>query len=111
MSVQANVTGLLTGNDLTLSVSLLNPAGAPLDLSTVTSVTAYLKRDATEPDATGKTYTVGAGLTVTSSPQGLLSWFIPRADVGANRWYHIDVLDNSNHVETAVYGRLIIQDV
>lgn len=83
----------------------------PLNLATVTSVTAYLKQDATEADATGKTYTTSNGLTITNSSQGLITWLVPRADVGLNRWYRFDVLDVANHISTAVYGRLIIQDV
>lgn len=114
MSQQSNISGLLTGNDIIINLALTVLSGSsyiPLDLSTITSVTAWLKQDATEPDSTGKSYGVGTGLTVVSSPLGQLTWAIPRSDVGLRRWYRVDVLDSASRNFTSVYGRLIIQDV
>jgi hypothetical protein len=105
-----------SGNDLLYDVSLFyNPNNLstppPLNLGTITSVTAYLKQSAVAPDTTAKTYTIGSGLTIVSSPGGTLTWLIPRADIGLNRWYRFDVLDGSAHLSTALKGRLNIQDV
>ena len=109
MSVQANITGL-SGDDLLFNVSLTYN-GAPLNLGTITSVTAYLKPYAVSLDALAKVYTVGTGLTIVSSLGGTLTWLIPHADVPGNNWYRFTVLDTTNHLATAIYGRLEIQSV
>lgn len=110
MSVQVNVSGICQGNDILLAATLTYQ-GNPLDLTTITSVTGYLKQDATELDSSGKTYTTASGITYTNPSQGGLTLLIPRTDVGANRWYRFDIVDAASHLFTAVFGRLIIQDV
>jgi hypothetical protein len=100
---------LIAGDDLEFAAALTYQ-GAALDLGTVTSVTAILKQTALAADDTGKTYTVGNGLTVTDSAGGLVTWNIPRADVGFNRWYRIYVTDTMDRDGTALAGRLSLQD-
>jgi hypothetical protein len=100
---------LIAGDDLEFAVALTYQ-GAALDLGTVTTVTTVLKQSALAADSTGKTYTIGAGLTVTDSAGGLLTWNVPRADVGFNRWYRIYVTDTLSRDGTALAGRLSLQD-
>lgn len=109
MSVQVNITGL-AGDDLEYAVALTYD-GAALDLGTVTSVTAYLKPTAVAPDSDGTTFGVGTGLTVTDSAAGELTWLVPHANVGLNRWYRFTVTDAQSRLSTALYGRVIITDV
>lgn len=104
MSTQSDITGL-SGNDLLFAIALTYQ-GSPLNLATITSVTAYLKSSQTAPDTDAKTYTVGSGLTIVSSPGGTLTWLVPHGDVPGNTWYRFDVLDASSHISTAIYGRL-----
>lgn len=104
MSVQQDISGL-SGDDLLFSVSLTYN-GAPLNLGTITSVTAYLKASQTASDTTAKLYTVNSGLTVTNSAQGQLNWAVPNGDVPGNNWYKFRVVDGSGKISTALYGRL-----
>jgi hypothetical protein len=100
---------LIEGDDLEFAAALTYQ-GSPLNLGSVTSVTAVLKQTALAADSTGKTYTVGNGLTVTDSATGMLTWNVPRADVGSNRRYRIYVTDTLGRDGTALAGRLILQD-
>lgn len=109
MTTREDISGTTTGN-LTYDVSL-SYQGEPLDLSTVTTVNAHIKPTATSADSSGKTYTVGSGLTVTNSAGGQLTWTIPAGDVGSNAWYRVDVVDLSSNPNPVAYGRLIITPV
>ncbi|HEY2090128.1 MAG TPA: hypothetical protein VGH54_29420 [Mycobacterium sp.] len=100
---------LIAGDDLQFAAALTYQ-GSPLNLGSVTSVTAVLKQTAVAADASGVTYTVGHGLTVTNCAGGQLTWNVPRADVGANRWYRIFVTDTSARDGTALAGRLTLTD-
>lgn len=104
MSAQQDISGL-SGDDLLFSVSLTYN-NAPLNLGTITSVTAYLKASQFASDASAKTYTTGTGLTITNSAQGQLTWAIPNGDVPGNNWYKFRVVDGSGKLSTALYGRL-----
>jgi hypothetical protein len=108
-AVQQNLYGL-SGDDLLYDISLTY-GGAALDLADVAGVSAILKPNATSADSDGMTYTTGSGLTVVSAPDGTLTWLIPAADYPGLQWWRIIVLDDSNNVSTAVYGRLLITDV
>jgi hypothetical protein len=106
---------LIAGDDLQFAVALTQPPAPgevpePVDIGAVTAVTAVLKQTAVAADNAGVTYTIGNGLTVTNSAGGLLTWDIPRSDVGGNRWYRIYVTDALSRDGTALAGRLILQD-
>lgn len=109
MSTQVAIAGL-SGDDLTFSVSLTENE-QPLDLSTITTVTAYLKPTPGSADSAGKSYGIGSGLTVVSSATGQLKWFIPRGDVGSNRWYRFTITDLQSNLSTALFGPLSIRPV
>lgn len=108
MSTESDISGLVP-DDLEFLVSLTYN-GAPLDLSTVQGVTAYLKPYANSPDSEAKTYTSGNGLTVTDSPNGKITWDIPHGDTPGMTWYRFTVTDGSNRLKTALRGHLEQED-
>ena len=83
-----------------------------LDLTPYT-VKAYQKASQTVTDASGTTYTVGAGLTIISAPLGQVKLVIPHANVPAAgaQWWHLDLIDGSGGVYTVFYGTLTVKAV
>lgn len=109
MTNRADIVGTTQGN---LSYELaFSYQGSPLDLSTISTVNAYIKPSATSLDSAGHHYSIGTGITVTNSPLGEATWVIPAADVGSNAWYRVDVVDTSGNPNPAVYGRLQVVPV
>lgn len=104
MSVQQNLIAI-AGNDLKWHIQItLN--GEPLDL-TPYSPLAVLKASSTATDASGTTYTIGAGLTYTYQTFGQFDWVIPHANTtpAGQMWYRIDVdSGGGTTLVTALYG-------
>lgn len=86
--------------------------GKPLALTSYT-IKAYQKASATATDASGVTYTVGAGITVINSPLGQVKLIIPHANVTTpgTQWWHLDLIDGAGGVYTCFYGALTVKSV
>ena len=108
MSTESDISGLVP-DDLEFLLALTYN-NLPLNLTTVQSVTAYLKPYANSLDSLAKTYTVGSGLTITDSVNGKITWDIPHTDTTGMTWYRVSVVDGSSKLKTAIFGHLELQD-
>jgi len=110
VSIMAMMTNLSAyeNNDtpFPLQVTLGN---YPLNLSGYTPKVT-VKANSLATDASGITYTVGSGVTITNSQLGQLTFTLPHsaASTAGNLWWRLDVTDSSGNVSTSMYGNLYI---
>jgi hypothetical protein len=103
--------GVEQNNDVTFDLYLtyngaaFNPTGYTLTL--------YLKATETSTDASGTTFTVGAGLTIISAALGHITWKLPHANTGTagGQWWHLDAVDGGSNRTTLMLGNLTVQAV
>lgn len=98
----------LQNNDSTFNLTLTQ-SNKPLNLTGLT-INLYVKATETTPDASATVYTVGEGITVTTSLAGGISWVLPHtaATIAGQSWWRVDVTDIHGNNGTCIYGDLYI---
>lgn len=99
-------------NDAVFKFELRNDDDNPVDLTVLTSITAYLKASEIASDGTAAFFGVGTGIVITNAVNGKITWTVPRADLttAGTKWYHIDVFANSQ-ITTYYCGNFVIRAV
>lgn len=112
MSTEQNVTGVFSGDDLDLNVTVTDAADAALDLTSASSIIWRLSRHV---GATADlTKSVGSGVTVTDPVNGLLTVTIDAADTASlvgNFYHELEIVNQANKKSTVLHGLFeIVQD-
>ena len=110
MAIMINLSGY-ENNDSTFYLQALNN-GYPLPLTGYTNQ-LVVKPSPSVADNTGTTYTVGSGLTVTNSSQGMVTFVLPHtaATTAGTSWWRWDITDGGGNVTTVMFGNLYILPV
>ena len=110
MALMINLSGY-ENNDSTFYLQVLY-SEMPLSLSGYTPK-LFVKASPTATDASGTTYTVGSGLTITNLSQGMITFVLPHtaATTAGTQWWRLDVVDSNSNVTTVMFGNLYILPV
>ena len=99
---------VIENNDVVFTLNLAFN-GKPFDATNYT-LDLVLKASQTATDASGITFTSGAGLTVVNAKLGQVTWTLSHANTATpgQQWWRIDAVDGSSDRTTLMFGHLTV---
>ena len=96
------------GNDKSIEVSVVNNAGAAVDVSGATGA-QYELAISRSASAAAVTKTLGAGITIVTSTVTIVLADTDTEDISGPYYHELELIDASGYIHTAMYGYVTIK--